>query len=875
MPSSGPLPVASWEGHEVFSIPCLQVSSQSIRRILARALPSSTPFQLATWEMIRGTAIEVPCGAALHLLSSFTAHSIPRNKVWNLASSLISATSSPPSLVDHSDAASWRLMSSLIRQTEDALLAALNAVPRSDKHFGYLAGCASRVLANTRPQLSDVPMHLRRLGDPHTHADAQSLPFSRRSTPVATVRLAKPSQQFPTSYRPQSYSDILEPSALDAIQAWLQVEHSNMVAISNFGPSVKRVRDARKKLGFGQAIDPHETLVIGQDQFLEQARGIIWDCRGFVEGLPAIPMDFSAAPNSDLNNAFIFESLSLWPDQELVGFLYDGVQFQANLPLQIVLGPHLSSLSAAWDSVNSEILRLEGLNYYDIIHALPSIPIRSVPQGSTPRKLEPDRHRRTSDGGCPRKDVCDRAGVPAVSLNAAIGLHSTVDLDVDPTELSAGDDRTGNSQGTRRKWPAPEVKPQVQDKVWDDYVLRYAAIKVFKEPLNGWTDDVADFFNHLPLAPSEYWTSCFVWNFSERQLPLAGFDANQRTPPVSIVSEKRLGFGLSLSPNVAQRFSDAIIGVFKQKFDAEEETRFESILNSASGVCTPYSSSDLLTMTPDGVTNVCRWIAERRRLSLLTGNNELRRYSVHMYTDDPIFSVIGQDTFIRAMRVWHEVTESFGLRMAIPRKRQVGPCLAWLGFQFYLPAGVVTVAPSKVNRALVFAQGILRGLPVAFDQYRRFIGLLEHMLLFVEGDRTYMYGLYGSKFRRGNLFGPSTTMHFGDFENQALRRWFEILMMRGGCFFSSVLPSQTIPIPTLPPTPFQTSTVFGNLPQHPQAISLFSDAFASTTEGGLGGYAHGSFWHTSPTDEPHAYHSMGIPCGRREHPYLRSTVRRS
>jgi len=221
-------------------------------------------------------------------------------------------------------------------------------------------------------------------------------------------------------------------------------------------------------------------------------------------------------------------------------------------------------------------------------------------------------------------------------------------------------------------------------------------------------------------------------------------------------------------------------------------------------------------MTPDGVTTVCRWIAERRRLSLLTGNNELRRYSVHMYTDDPIFSVIGQDTFMRAMRVWHEVTESFGLRMAIPHKRQVGPCLAWLGFQFYLPAGVVTVAPSKVNRALVFPQGILRGLPVAFDQYRRFIGLLEHMFLFVEGDRTYMYGIYGSNFRRGNHFGPSTTMHFGDFENQALRRWVKILMMRGGCFFSSVLPSQTIPIPTLPPTPFQT---FNNLRKPPSASS--------------------------------------------------------
>jgi hypothetical protein len=79
-----------------------------------------------------------------------------------------------------------------------------------------------------------------------------------------------------------------------------------------------------------------------------------------------------------------------------------------------------------------------------------------------------------------------------------------------------------------------------------------------------------------------------------------------------------------------------------------------------------------------------------------------------------------------------------------------------------------------------------------------------------------MYGLYGSNFRRGNLFGPSTTMHFGDFENQALRRWVKILMMRGGCFFSSVLPSQTIPIPTV--STYSVSNL-NNLRKPPSASS--------------------------------------------------------
>ena len=54
------------------------------------------------------------------------------------------------------------------------------------------------------------------------------------------------------------------------------------------------------------------------------------------------------------------------------------------------------------------------------------------------------------------------------------------------------------------------MKPQVQDKAWDDFILRDAAMHVFHDPLLGWTDDVADFFNHLPLAPAEYWLSCLV-----------------------------------------------------------------------------------------------------------------------------------------------------------------------------------------------------------------------------------------------------------------------------------------------------------------------------------------------------------------------------
>jgi hypothetical protein len=62
-----------------------------------------------------------------------------------------------------------------------------------------------------------------------------------------------------------SFLDILDPEAIKLVQEWLFVEHSNMVAASSFGPNVRRAHDAIASLGFGQAVQPHEALVIGQD----------------------------------------------------------------------------------------------------------------------------------------------------------------------------------------------------------------------------------------------------------------------------------------------------------------------------------------------------------------------------------------------------------------------------------------------------------------------------------------------------------------------------------------------------------------------------------------------------------------------------------
>jgi len=206
------------------------------------------------------------------------------------------------------------------------------------------------------------------------------------------------------------------------------------------------------------------------------------------------------------------------------------------------------------------------------------------------------------------------------------------------------------------------------------------------------------------------------------------------------------------------------------------------------------------------------------------------------------------------MRVWNQVTTDWGFRTAIARKRQVGPCICWLGFNFYLPIGIVAVAPEKIDRAVYLLDNILAGTTVTFNQYRSFIGLLEHMHLFVGGDRTFMYHLYGQNFHAGLRGGPLTRMIFAPRHFEALRRWSQVLLMRAGSFFSAAFKSHSVAIPPLR-SHLQSSSLFlGANPISDVPLSLYSDAFVKERtlgnlvnlddlHGGLGGYAHGYWWH--------------------------------
>jgi hypothetical protein len=134
------------------------------------------------WDQILGTVIEMPCACAFQVITSFAEQVIPYGHSWEMGDGGTMDIPEPEP-VDLSDARGWELAISLMRATEESLLAAFRAVSRADPYYGYFAANALQALATWRPSLLDVKVFLRCMADPLvSHSDLSQLPFSSRFT---------------------------------------------------------------------------------------------------------------------------------------------------------------------------------------------------------------------------------------------------------------------------------------------------------------------------------------------------------------------------------------------------------------------------------------------------------------------------------------------------------------------------------------------------------------------------------------------------------------------------------------------------------------------------------------------------------------------
>ena len=192
-----------------------------------------------------------------------------------------------------------------------------------------------------------------------------------------------------------------------------------------------------------------EPVALGQSCMVPEARGIVWDLRG---ERPE-PLDFSRPISTHLNLDYLRELSRLYPtypDQELFDHLIGGVRFKIGTVEQTVLQPHLSSLPKGFVNVHKELLRLVGKGFFKCFENLPFLPWRTLPMGVAFRKLEPDRPRRTTDGGSPR-----RGSRPSTSKSEIGGDYIT----------SAGGQWLVDTDGHRvvplnvaTRWPAGDLE---------------------------------------------------------------------------------------------------------------------------------------------------------------------------------------------------------------------------------------------------------------------------------------------------------------------------------------------------------------------------------------------------------------------------------
>ena len=145
-----------------------------------------------------------------------------------------------------------------------------------------------------------------------------------------------------------------------------------------------------------------EPLALGESCFDPRARGIVWDLRG-----PAPkPVDFAAPISTHLNLDFVRaaqQAHPTYPDQEIFDHLLFGVRFKSRPAYQMILQPHLSSLPLGYESVHKELRRLKDKGFFECFKHPPFAPWQTLSNGVAFRKLEPDRPRRTTDGGSPRR----------------------------------------------------------------------------------------------------------------------------------------------------------------------------------------------------------------------------------------------------------------------------------------------------------------------------------------------------------------------------------------------------------------------------------------------------------------------------------------
>ena len=308
-------------------------------------------------------------------------------------------------------------------------------------------------------------------------------------------------------------------------------------------------------------------------------------------------------------------------------------------------------------------------------------------------------------------------------------------------------------------------------------------------------DDFRNYFSQVPVASEDLWKTV-VAGYSTPHL------ADHLNPRIQFVAEYRLGFGIMINSNICQRLATFILHTFVTEF------RLAELAHEAS--------------EPECVQ---QWLRHRRALSATTGRAEDTLFRAHIYTDDPIFMVIGVARTVRALRLWRSITQRYNLIMAIPAKRRLGTMVKWLGFLPSPMHGIIAVQRSKLMRASTTIIQALAGR-LTVDGYRSLLGFLEHLKVLLDHPKRRMLGLYRPLLKGHEIgSGPATLVRMTVTIRETLNEWLVALATTAAAPVTYALPRARRP-------PIQGACVF-----------FSSDASKEgTLTPGMAGYMHGTFW---------------------------------
>ena len=673
--------------------------------------------------------------------------------------------------------------------------------------------------------IGEVPAGLLQHLPDISDARLDHLSFSASYQPQSTQPLARmpPQRSLHPEYCPTSPLELLLPGARFRLVKWLNMTLADLVCIRDYGDECERHRP--------------RSIAIGQSDLVIPARGIIWDFTQVAQHPKrcAVPLDFDADFDSTLNRDYLRRRLHSYPDQRLVSMLTEGVRYLAEVELQTVLVPHLLTLSKAYGSVDKELRRLHALGWYSFFADLPYFPMYLNGQGCVARKLEPDRWRRTTEGGGPRQPVYDSSGLRAWSLNDASREYH---LPQWIARLASSDPQWAQWADARHLLPTSvpgtlpklgrEIKP-TPDMVMRDLSILLRAGRVLREPVYLFGDDAKDYFNHFANAAEELWKMGTV--FLGRDIDLLDELANEASAPdrpasettaspayqdedgnhLLFVSERRMGFGLTPNSNIAQQFSEVVNDLLREDFDATDAA---------------YLQND---QRPEALA----WKRARAAIREAADQDQQRLYFVHMYTDDNIIGVVGAARAVRLLKTWRQLTTDLGLKMAIPEKRTAGTWALWLGILFFATLGVVAVPRAKLLRASASLRRAAQG-ELDFSQYRSLVGLLEHLRAVGRLPKRVMWGLYEPHRRDGlGHLGPSSLIVPNDYMREQLRLWLDFLSTCAGAPVTSALRRAHLPL-LAPRSPLDAIHL---------AFDMYADAATDSAIPSLGGYMHGYYWH--------------------------------